>query len=78
MCFNQEKIYEFFFIGYSGKQRILEDNETFFTNKGCLYNSDIMLRGDIEMIIDENRLAKLFSEHQINIVERSIGLKPEK
>ena len=65
MCFNQEKIYEFFFIGYSGKQRISEDNETFFTNKGYLYNSDIMLRGDIEMIIDENRLAKLFSEHQI-------------
>ena len=76
--FQSRKNLWIFFIGYSGKQRILEDNETFFTNKGCLYNSDIMLRGDIEMAIDENRLAKLFSEHQINIVERSIGLKPEK
>ena len=37
-----------------------------------------MLRGDIEMITDEKHLAKLFSEHQINIVERSIGSKPEK
>ena len=48
------------------------------TNKGCLDNSDIMLRGDIEMLADDKRLAKLFNEHYINIVERSSGLKPEK
>ena len=50
----------------------------FHTNKGCLDNSDIMLRGDNEMITDDKRLAKLFNGHYINIVERSIGLKPEK
>ena len=30
------------------------------------------------MITDDKRLAKLFSEHYINIVERSSSLKPEK
>ena len=37
-----------------------------------------MLRGDNKMITDDKRLAKLFNEHYINIVERSSGLKPEK
>ena len=50
----------------------------FHTNKDCSDNSDIMLRGDNEMITDDKRLAKLFNEHYINIVERSIGLKPKK
>ena len=50
----------------------------FLTNKGSLDNSDIMLRGDNEMITDDKRLAKLFNEHYINIIERSSGLKPEK
>ena len=50
----------------------------FLTNKGCLDNCDIMLRGDNKMITDDKRLAKLFNEHYINIVERSSGLKPEK
>ena len=57
------------------KQRILEDNET---SKGCFDNSVIMLRGDNEMITDDKRLAKLFNEHYINIVERSCDLKPVK
>ena len=30
------------------------------------------------MITDDKRLAKLFNEHYINIVERSSGLKSEK
>ena len=47
--------------------------KTFLTNKGCLDNIDIMLRGDNEMIIEDKRLAKLFNEHYINIVERSSG-----
>ena len=50
----------------------------FLTNKGCLDNCDMMLRGDNKMITDDKCLAKLFNEHYINIVERSIGLKPEK
>ena len=50
----------------------------FLTNKGCLDNSNIMLRGDNKMITDGKRLAKLFDEHYINIVECSSGLKPEK
>ena len=37
-----------------------------------------MLRGDSETINDDRRLAKLFNKHCINIVERFIGLKPEK
>ena len=46
------------------------------TNEGCLDNSDIMLIGDNEMITDDKRLANLFAEHYINILERSSGLKP--
>ena len=49
----------------------------FLTNKGCLDNCDIMLRGDNKMITDDKCLVKLLNEH-INIVERSGGLKPEK
>ena len=49
----------------------------FLTNKGCLDNCDIMLRGGNKMITDDKRLAKPFNEHYINIVERSSGLKPE-
>ena len=50
----------------------------FLTNKVCLDNCDIMLRGDNKMKTDDERLAKLFNEHYINIVECSSGLKPEK
>ena len=50
----------------------------FLTYKGCLNNSDIMLRSDNEMMTDDNRLEKLFKEYYINIVERSSGLKREK
>ena len=50
----------------------------FLTNKGCLDNSEIILRVDNKMITDDKRLAKLFNEHYINIVEQSSGLKPEK
>ena len=49
----------------------------FVTNKSCLDNSDIMLTGDNDMITNDNRLAKLFNEHYINIIERSSGLKQE-
>ena len=55
----------------------MEDNETFAYQQSCLDNSDVMLRGDNEMITNDKRLAKLFNEHYINIVERSSGLKPE-
>ena len=48
------------------------------TNKGCLEESDIMLRDDEKMITDEKKLVQLFNDHYINIVERSCGFKPEK
>ena len=50
----------------------------FLTNKGCLDNSDIIVREDNKMITDDKRLTKLFNEHYIKIVERSNGFKPEK
>ena len=49
----------------------------FLTNKGCLDNS-AMLRGDNKIITEDKRLAKLFHENYINIVERSSVLKSEK
>ena len=48
------------------------------TNKGCLEESDIMLRDDEKMITDEKKLVQLFNDHYTNIVERSCGFKPEK
>ena len=50
----------------------------FLTNKGCLENSDIMLRYDEKMITDEKKLVQLFNDHYINIVERSCDFEPEK
>ena len=50
----------------------------FLTNNGCLDNSDIILRGDNEIITDDKRLTNIFNEHYINITEWSNGLKPEK
>ena len=52
----------------------------FFTNKGCLCDSDIMLRGDNKIITDadDKLLAKHFNEDYFNIVERCSDLKPEK
>ena len=50
----------------------------FLTNKGCLENSDIMLRDDEKMITDEKKLVQHFNDHYINIVEQSCGFKPEK
>ena len=50
----------------------------FLTNKSCLDNCDIMLRGENKMITDDKRLAKLFNEHYLNIVERSSCSKREK
>ena len=50
----------------------------FLTNNGCLENSDIMLINDDGMVTDDTTLAKTFNEHDINIVERSSVLKPEK
>ena len=45
----------------------------FLTNNGCLEKSDIMLRDDEKMIIDEKILVQLFSDHYINIVEQSLS-----
>ena len=50
----------------------------FLTNKGCLENSDIMLRDEEKMIADEKKLVQLLNDYCINIVERSCGFKPQK
>ena len=52
--------------------------KSFLTNKDCLDNCEIMLKGNNKMITDDKRLAKLLNENYINIKERSSGLKPEK
>ena len=42
----------------------------FLTNKGCLENSDIILRCDKKMITDEKKLVHLFNDHYISTAER--------
>ena len=79
MCFNPEKIDETIFFNIT--IRVVTNREfwktmkSFLTNKGCLDNCDIMLRGDNKTIKDDQRLAKLFNERYINIIEWSSGLK---
>ena len=50
----------------------------YLINKGCLENSNIMLRDDEKMIADEEKLVQLFNDHYINIAEQSCGFKHEK
>ena len=64
--------------GIVTNREFLKAMKPFLTNKGCLDDSDIMLRGDNKVITNDKRLVKLFNEHYINIVERSSELKPEK
>ena len=52
--------------------------KTFLTNKGYLQNSDTVLRADDKIITDDKKLVQPFSDHYINIAERSCGFKPEK
>ena len=47
-------------------------------NKGCLENSDIMLRNDEKMITDDKKLVQLFNDHYINTAEWFCVFKPEK
>ena len=49
----------------------------FLTNKGFSKNNDITLKNKKEIIADEKKLANLFNNHYINIVEISSGIKPE-
>ena len=46
------------------------------TNKGFFENSDVMLKDDEKTITNEKKLVQLFTDHYINIVERSCGFKP--
>ena len=41
--------------------------QLFFTD-----NSDMMLSGDNEMLTDDRRSTKIFNEHYINIVARTV------
>ena len=57
----------------------MESDKTFSDKQGCcLEKSDIMLRDDENMITDEKKLAQLFNDNYIDIVERSCSFKPEK
>ena len=84
MCFNPVKIDKTKYFSNITSKGIVTNRELwktmklFLTNKGCLNNSHIMLRGDNEMITNDKCLANIFNEHYINIVEQSRGLKPEK
>ena len=49
----------------------------FLTNKGCLQNSDTMLRADDKIITDGKKLVQFFNDHYIDIAERSCGFRPE-
>ena len=49
----------------------------FLTNKGFSKNDDITLKSKKEIITDEKKLADLFNNHYIHIVEITSGIKPE-
>ena len=81
MCFNpKKKLIKQYFSNITSKgivtnRELWKTMKPFLTNKGCLDNCEIILRGDNKMITDDKRLAKILTEHYINIVERSSGLR---
>ena len=83
MCFNGKKSIKQYFSDIASKgivtnKEFQQKMKLFLTNKGCVDNCDIMLRGKSKIITDNKCLAKPFNEYHITIVERSTGLKPEK
>ena len=48
----------------------------FLTNKGCFSKDKISIEVNNELVSDEKILTESFSEHYINIVEKSSGTKP--
>ena len=56
----------------------MESYTTFSDKKGCFENSDIILRSDEKLIIDDKKLVQLFNDHYINIVQLPCGIEHEK
>ena len=56
----------------------MESYKTFYDKQRLSWKSDIILRDDKKIIIDETTLVQLFNDHYINTVEPSCGIKPEK
>ena len=48
----------------------------FLTNKSYHTQNDIMLIDNGKVIVEESDLVETFSDHYINIVEKSSGQKP--
>ena len=60
MCSNPKKTHKQYFSNIKRKglvtnREFLKTMKPFLTNKGCLDNSDIMLRGDNKMVTDGKR-----------------------
>ena len=80
MCLCSKKIKHYFSSitcnGIITNKNFWKVVKPFLKNKGCLENSDIMLRDDEKMITDKKKLVQLFNDHYINAVKRSCGFKP--
>ena len=49
----------------------------FLTNKGFLTNENIFIKHKDKIVTDNSKLAYLFNNHYINIVENISGITPE-
>ena len=49
----------------------------FLTNKGFIANNDISLKEGNETIITDKGLSETFSNHYVNIIEKTTGPKPD-
>ena len=47
----------------------------FLSNKGHLENVDIMLNHNSKIVCNDHELVKVFNEHYINIIEKSVSEK---
>ena len=48
----------------------------FLSNRGHLENVDIMLNRNNNIVCNDNELVKVFNEHYINIIEKSVDENP--
>ena len=48
----------------------------FLSNKGGLAGNDISLVRNAKIVTEDRKLAQIFNDHYVNIVEKSSGVKP--
>ena len=63
--------------GFVSNKAFWNTVKPFLTNKGFLTNENITIKHKDKIVTDNSKLAHLFNNHYINIVENTSGMAPE-